>query len=69
MLASWRARGTEEGLGGRLLPALAEGTQGRATGALGGFGALWGHGSLGAQQGYLVLHTCGTGFHETDEDG
>lgn len=69
MSGSWRAPGTEEGLGGQLLPVLAEGTQGRVTETLGGSGALCGHGSLGAQQGYLALHTCGTGFHETDGDG
>lgn len=69
MSGSWRALGTEEGLGGQLLPVLAEGTQGKATVALGGSGALWGHGSLGAQWGYLVLRTCGTGLHETVGDG
>lgn len=69
MSGSWRALGTEEGLGGQLLLALAEGTRGRATGNLGGPDALCDHGSLGAQHGYLVLHTCGTGFHETDGDG
>lgn len=69
MSESWRAPGTKEGLEGQLLLALAEGTQGRVTGALRGCGALWGHGSLGAQRGYLVLHTCGRGFHETDGDG
>lgn len=69
MSGSWRALGTEEGLGGQPHLALAEGTQGRATGGLGGSGALWGHGSLGARQGYLALHTCGTGLHEKDEDG
>lgn len=69
MSGSWRALGTEEGLGGQLLPALAEGTQGRATEALGASGALRGHESQGARLGYLLLHTCGTGLHETDEDG
>lgn len=69
MSGSWRAPGTEEGLGGQLLLALAEGTQGRVTGTRGGSGAPWGHGNLGALLGYLVLHTCGTGFHETDGDG
>ena len=49
MLGSWRALETEEGPGGRRLPAPAEGTQGRATGALDGSDALWGHGSLGAR--------------------
>lgn len=69
MSGSWRALGTEEGLGGQLLPALAEGTQGRVTEALGAFGVLRVHESLGARLGYLLLHTCGTGLHETDEDG
>lgn len=69
MSGSWRALGTEEGLGGQLLLAPVEGTQGRVTEALGASGALWGHGSLGARQGYPVLHTCGTGFHETGGDG
>lgn len=69
MSESWRVLGTEEGLEGQLLPAQEEETQGRVTGALGESGALWGHGSLGAQRGYLVLRTCGTGFHETDGDG
>lgn len=49
MLGSWRVLETEEEPGARLLPAQAEGTQGRATGALDGSGALWGHGSLGAR--------------------
>lgn len=68
MWESWRALGTEEGLIGWLLQDLAVGTQGRGTGALGGYGVLWGHGSLGAQQGYLDLHTCGTRLHERDVD-
>lgn len=61
--------GIKEGLGGRLLLAQAEGTQGKGTGALGEYGARWGLGSLDAQQGCLVLHTCGTEIHETDGDG
>ncbi len=69
MSGSWRALETEEGLGGRLLLAPAEGTQGRATEDLGGSGALRGLGSPGGQRGYLVLRTCGRGFHERDEDG
>lgn len=69
MSGSWRALGTEEELGGRLLLAPAEGTQGRATKDLGGSGALQGLGSPGAQLGYLVLRTCGRGFRETDGDG
>lgn len=69
MLVSWRVLGREEGLGDQVLPALAVGTQGRATGARDESGAQWGHGNLGALQGYLVLHTCGTGFHETGGDG
>lgn len=69
MSGSWRALGTKEEPGGQLLPVLAKGTQGRVTETRGGSGALCDHGSLGAQQGYLALHTCGTGFHETDGDG
>lgn len=61
--------GIEEERGGRLLPARAEGTQGKATGALCEYGAQCGLGSLGAQQGCLALHTCGTETHETDGDG
>lgn len=69
MSGSWRELGTEEGPRGQLLLALAEGTQGRGTAALGGYGVLWDHGSLGAQRGCLVLHTYGTRFHEIDADG
>lgn len=69
MSASWRVLGREEGLGDQVLPALAEGRQGRATGARDGSGAPWGRENLGALRGYPVLHKCGTGFHETDGDG
>lgn len=69
MMESWRELGTEEGLEGQLLPDQEEGTQGMVTGDRGGSGALWGHRNLGALCGFLVLHTCGTGFHETDVGG
>lgn len=68
-MGSWRVLGTEEGLEDLHLLALAVGTQGRATGAQGGCGALRGHESLGALPGYLVPRTCGTGFRETGADG
>lgn len=66
---SWRVQVIKEVLRGQLLRALAEGTRGTATKALGGFGALWGHASLDAQWDFLVLHTCGTEIHAIDVDG
>lgn len=47
MWVSWRVPVIEEGLRGWLLLVLAEVTQERGTGALGGYGDLWGHGSPG----------------------
>jgi len=69
MSGSWRVLGTEEGLRGRPLRALAEGTQGRGTGDPGGYGAPYDHEIQGGQQGYPALHTCGKGSRETDGDG
>lgn len=54
---SWRVQAIKEVLRGQLLRVLAGGIQGTATRALGGSGALWGHASLDAQQGFLVLRT------------
>lgn len=69
MLGSWTALEKGAVLRGQLLLAQAAGTPGRGTGARGGSGALWDHGSLGAHRGCLVLHTYGTRFHGTDGDG
>lgn len=67
-MGSWRALGIKEGLVGLLLPGLAEETRGKVTGARGASDALWGRENPGAPRGSPDLHTCGTGFHETDED-
>lgn len=69
MWASWRELETEEVPADQLLLAPAEGTQEKATEALGGSGALWGHGSLGVLLGFLLPRTFGTEPHGKDEGG
>lgn len=64
MWGSWKAPETEVGLGGLLLLVLAEGMQGRETGAPGGCDVLRVHVSLDGQLGFPALRTCGTGLHE-----
>lgn len=68
MLESWRAPATEVGLEGWLRPVPEEGRQGTGTEARGGSGAQQDRGNLGVPQGFLV-HTCGTGVHETAVGG